>query len=240
MKEAEGLSKWRDQDRIRVHHVGRDFFLAQASERGKCIESPVPMRNTAPILCLCFLATSCTTTTMEERRFSVRPYGEIERLTKTQPQEGTQRLPKIARQSFRELTIAQGSGLDGFDSIRVFADGSGYAIVGLPSSRDGVQIPLRLSDSQLDRMISAMQRDELHRVLGIYSTDLADGTQGFVEVVTSAGQIYSWLDNYFEPVANTYRFCNAEIWPGIQRSLAASTSQKRKGLQEEYHRIFRE
>jgi len=191
-----------------------------------------------------FLLTACATImTTDDLRFSVRPFGEPQKLKTTKPQEGTHSLLPPARQNFREMTIAQGSGRDGFHCLRIFADGKGYAAVGLPETSrhsEGFQVPIQLSSAELDGLLAAMRQDGLHRVKGEYSSGVDDGVQGFVEVVTSEGRVYAWLDNYFDPVAHTYHFCNAQIWPQVRKSISHSRSESRHDLQEEYRRVFKE
>jgi hypothetical protein len=199
------------------------------------------------------LVAACSTTgTLSDARFSVHPFSEFgrQKLERTEPQKGTRSLVEPNRRNFREMTIAQGSGLDGFDSLRIFADGKGYAVVGLswagppkdfrPRRLKGIQVPIQLSSAKLDGLLTAMRQDQLHRIKGQYSSGLADGSQGFVEAATSGGRVYSCLDNYFEPVAHTYQFCNEEIWPQVRRDAPQSLSQPRYDLQEEYHRVFKE
>ncbi len=86
-------------------------------------------------------------------------------------------------------------------------------------------------------MISAINRDRIARIAGLYSTRLADGTQGFVELKTRKGRVYAWLDNYFEPVANTFSYCNDVLWP-IALSSRADRTSRRFDRQEEYLRVF--
>src|SRR4051794_30313060 len=179
--------------------------------------------NVSILILVCLALTACTTqqdSTSEVRKFSVRPYGDDEKLTETRPQKRGHHLPEVNRESFKEITIAQGSGMDGFDTIRIFADGSGYAIVGLPESR-GLRVPFKLSAEELNSLIRAIQHDQLGQIKGMYSSGVADGTQGFVELVTSAGRVSCWLDNYFLPVSHLYAFCNRYVWPDVMRRRAA-------------------
>lgn len=195
------------------------------------------MRTLGLMSVLCVAITACSTA--ESHRFSVRPYGQLDPLKETKPQEHGPRIPTPNLKNFRELTIAQGSGLGGYDTIRLFADRTGYAVTGHAGS-GGVQIPLRLSASQWDALLIALRRDGINRLKASYRADVADGAQRFVELVTSAGRVHTWLDNYFEPVAHTYRFCNAEIWPEVQHRILRHSFGKRHDLQEEYYRVFPE
>jgi hypothetical protein len=199
------------------------------------------MHRVSSALTLLFLALpACTTqhdSTTDVRRFSVQPYGDDFKLSKTRPQPSGHRLSLVSRERFREITVAQGSGLDGFDTIRIFADGSGYAVVGLSESR-AVRVPLRLSGQLLDLLVRAIQQDRMGRIKGMYSSGVADGTQGFVELVTSEGRVYCWLDNYFVPVSHTYAFCNQHVWPDVMRRRSAFRIQRHFNLQEEYSRVF--
>jgi hypothetical protein len=173
----------------------------------------------------------------DAHRFSVRPGGEDFKLSETKPQPGAHRPLRVDHESFREITVAQGSGRDGFDTIRIFADGSGYAVVGLSNSR-AVRVPFRLSAPQLDSLIRAIQQDQLGSIQGMYSSGAVDGTQGFVELVTSAGRVHSWLDNYFVPVSHTFAFCNQHVWPDVMRRHSAFPIRPHFDLQKEYSRVF--
>lgn len=199
------------------------------------------MRHVSVILILlCLAVPACTTwhdSTTDVRRFSVRPGGEEFKLSETRPQAGAHRPLQVDHEGFREITVAQGSGRDGFDTIRIFAGGSGYAVAGLSNSR-AVRVPFRLSAPQFDSLIRAMQQDQLGSIKGMYSSGALDGTQGFVELVTSAGRVYSWLDNYFVPVSHTYAFCNQHVWPDVMRRRFAFPTRRHTNLQEEYARVF--
>ena len=170
--------------------------------------------------------------------FAVRPLGEDSKLTDAKPQSGTRGLPDATRQTFREITIAQGSGLLGFDTIRIFADGSGYAIAGLDNAR-AIRVPLQLSNEQLGGLLRAIRQDRLVRIKGSYSSGVHDGAQGFVELITTDGRVYSWLDNYFKPVSHVYTFCNRQVWPEVKLRLRAYPIRRNVDLYEEHHRVFR-
>ncbi|EDY19722.1 hypothetical protein CfE428DRAFT_2898 [Chthoniobacter flavus Ellin428] len=156
----------------------------------------------------------------------------------TKPQCGNRALPEVTGESFREITVAQGSGRDGFETIRIFADGTGYAVARIGDSR-AVRIPLHLSPPQLALLLRAIQQDRLRDIQGLYSSGIQDGTQGFVELVTSRGRVYAWLDNYFEPVSSLFAFCNQHIWPEVRRRTPAHQRPRHLNLQEEYERVFR-
>ena len=187
------------------------------------------------------MLSACTTISKDDARirsFSISPNGERSEARETRPQRGHRAMPEITADSFREVTIAQGSGLDGFETIRVFSDRSGYVIVRLSGTR-AARVPFRLSSQQFTHLISALQQDEIHRISGMYSAGIADGTQGFIEVVTSNGRVYSWLDNYFFPVAHTYTFCNEQIWPHVPKMLPSDRGGD-YDFQEEYDRVFKD
>lgn len=195
-----------------------------------------------PITMLCFGVSACTSLTgvaTQAGSFSTRPYGDDVGLQKASSQRGSRALPEVTSESFREITVAQGSGLDGFETIRIFSDGTGYAVVRFDGSH-AARVPLHLSHQQLALLLVAIQQDRLRHIKGMYSSGFSDGTQGFVELVTSRGRVYSWLDNYFEPVSNLFAFCNQHIWPGVARRVPAyrSRPQRNLNLQEECDRIF--
>lgn len=185
------------------------------------------------------ILSACTTISgggAQAHSFSVKPFGDEPMLRETRPQRSHRTVPEVTGDSFREVTIAQGSGLGGFETIRLFSDGSGYAVVRL-SDTHAARVPIRLPPRQLALLVRAIQQDQLHRIRGMYSSGIADGTQGFVELVTSAGKVNSWLDNYFVPVAHLYAFCNEQIWPQVSPRLSLIRGRKYDS-QEEYNRVF--
>src|SRR4051794_39526265 len=105
----------------------------------------------------------CTTQRKEvySPLFSTHPYGKVS-LKEAKPQPGNRSLPKPTSETFREITIAQGSGLAGFDSIRIFSNGTGYAVVGHQAEK-GTRVPVRLSPEQIALLLRAIHRDRLHQ-----------------------------------------------------------------------------
>ncbi len=197
------------------------------------------MRKSLIALC-CLAVSACSTqpgARMGPRSFSTRPSGEDFTLRETKPQPGHRVLPEVTGESFREITVAQGSGINGFETIRIFADGTGYAIGVLDDGR-AVRVPLHLSPPQMALLLRAIRQDRLRQIQGLYSSGICDGTQGFVELVTATGRVYSWLDNYFEPVSYLFAFCNQHIWPEVRRTAPAYRTQRHFDLQEEYDRVF--
>ena len=142
---------------------------------------------TLAIITVGCLAGCVTTTDRNDPRFAVRTFGEVFPLTKTVRQR-SHVLPEVTRQTFREITIAQGSGFAGYDAIRIFSDGSGYAVAAVSESR-ACRLPLQLSAQQLDLLIRAIHEDKLGRINALYSSGIDDGAQGFVELVTAGGRV---------------------------------------------------
>ena len=64
-------------------------------------------------------------------------------------------------------------------------------------------------------LFQALNRDRIAEIERLYSTGIHDGTQGFIEIQVSGGRRFCWLDNHFDPVENTFEFCNRVIWPKI-------------------------
>lgn len=155
---------------------------------------------------------------------------------------------EISNDNFLEVTIGQGSGWKGFDVIRIFKGGSGYAVFS-PQSPWGETISVvrfdeeanskasfQLDGAKMDRLLVALNADELFRIDEMYhATSIQDGVQGFVEIKTTEGIRRSWLSNYFDLLANTYRFMNDEVWPS---ALTQPTEETRIDRQDEYHRVF--
>jgi hypothetical protein len=88
---------------------------------------PYPTLLAALALCAC-----TSTWESETPRFAVHPYGVVDQPAKRESQEGSGIGPVLSQTEFVEVSIAQGSGLDGFDAIRVFGDGAAYAFFGRP------------------------------------------------------------------------------------------------------------
>lgn len=188
---------------------------------------------------LCIVAAGCKSSQLADAtvsgiRFSVTPLGERIRATRIDPQKGD-RIPKtITMNNFQEVTIAQGSGLDGFDAIRVNQDRSGYIV--FSEQRDmNKRVSISLTADEMSGLLEALNRDKITEIEGLYSSGVHDGTQGFIEIKASEGRRFCWLDNHFEPVENTFDFCNRVIWPKIK---AARIEKKGIERQDEYHRVF--
>jgi hypothetical protein len=165
----------------------------------------------------------------------VRPYGTAEQLTKREPQRGSGIGPVLVQKDLVDLTIAQGSGLDGFDGLRVFGDGTAYAFFGKPEvGATNEKRTFRLSQGELAGLVSAINRDRIARIAGLYTTGTADGTQGFIELKTTKGRVYTWLDNYFEPVLTpsaTATTCYGRLLSHhVQRSAAAASIAKKSAI----------
>jgi len=153
----------------------------------------------------------------------------------TKKQKGDVIEDNITRKNFKEVTIAQGSGLDGFDAIRLFADGSGYIVFSNDPPWENKKVKITLTAVELDGLLTALNSDKISKIKGMYSSGVMDGTQGFIEIKTKKGRRFTWLDNYFNPLTNTYRYCNKVIWPKI---IGATIDSQKIDRQEEYHRIF--
>ena len=188
---------------------------------------------------LCIVAAGCESSQLADAtvtgiRFSVTPLGERIRATRIDPQKGHRIPDTVTMNNFQEVTIAQGSGLDGFDAIRVKQDCSGYIV--FSEQRDmNKRVSISLTADEMSGLLEALNRDKLAEIEGLYSSEVHDGTQGFIEIKASEGRRFCWLDNHFDPVENTFNFCNRVIWPKIK---GARIEKKRIGRQEEYYRIF--
>ena len=95
----------------------------------------------------------------------------------------------------------------------------------------------QLSPDELAGLVSALNRDRIANIAGAYYTDLRDGVQAFIEVKTAKGRVCSWLDNYFEPGAHTFAYCNDVLWP-IVFSTRSASSGRGFDRQDEYLRVF--
>ena len=167
-------------------------------------------------------------------RFSVTPLGEPIPATRIDPQKGDRIPNPVTLNSFREVTIAQGSGLEGFDAIRIYQDRSGYIV--FSKQRDtNKKVSITLTTPEMNGLLEALNRDKIARIEGLYTTDVHDGTQGFIEIKALGGRRFCWFSNHFEPVKNTFSFCNRVIWPKID---GAQIDQKGIRRDEEYDRIF--
>lgn len=191
----------------------------------------------AIILCSCATKTIPSLSYWPDLRFSSHPFGK-QPLTSTTPPSGkSTAIGPVNRATFREITIAQGSGLEGFNVIRIYADGTGYVTVGDFEHGTAV-IPLSLSASTMEALYQAIKQDRPEDWLDSYSSDLNDGAQGFAELQTHTGSTRCWLNNYFVPVKNLYAFCNQEVWPVIKTTKSLSRLKKNYDRQAEYYRIF--
>jgi hypothetical protein len=111
----------------------------------------------------------CTLTRLSEApEFAVYPYGhEGEQLIKRESQKGSGIGPALLRKDLVEVTIAQGSGGDGFDGLRVFGDGTAYAFFGKPESgAENEKRNFQLSEDELAGLVSAINRDRVARIAG--------------------------------------------------------------------------
>ena len=171
-------------------------------------------------------------------RFSAKPYGETSKAIRVDKQKGDGLEGKVTKANFKEVTIAQGAGRDGFDAIRVFAGGKFYAIFSKVFTgpwQQNEKVELVLSDDELTGLIAALNQDKVSEIEGLYSAGWHDGTQGFIEIKTSKGRRYTWLDNHFDPVSHTFDYCNRVIWPKIE---GAKPVKKGIDRQAEYDRVF--
>ncbi|CAN5885574.1 hypothetical protein BH11VER1_BH11VER1_06060 [soil metagenome] len=190
------------------------------------------------MLCGCSTGTVESLNFWPHLRFSERPFGEAQKLVSTTAQSGKSvATGTITRTTFREITIAQGSGLEGFDVIRIYADGTGYATVGDFEQGTAI-IPLSLPAHTMEALHQAIKRDRPEDWLASYSSDLHDGAQGFAELQTSAGSTRCLLNNYFVPVRHLYAFCNEQVWPIIKESKPRPKLKKDYSRQVEYYRVF--
>lgn len=191
-------------------------------------------------IALCFAVVGCepstqsATTTVSEIQFSVTPLGERFKATQIDDQKGDRVANPILLKEFQEVTIAQGSGLDGFDAIRIYQDRSGYILFSEQGDKNK-KVAINLTEEEMIGLMQALNRDKIAQIDGLYSTEIHDGTQGFIEIKVSEGRRFCWLDNYFDPVENTFDFCNRVIWPKIE---GAPVEQVGIGRQEEFYRVF--
>jgi hypothetical protein len=189
-------------------------------------------------LCGCSTSTVESLNSWPHLRFSDKPFGEVQKLTSTTPQpENSIAIGPITRATFREITVAQGSGMDGYDVIRIYADGTGYATVGDFEHGTAI-IPLSISASTMEALYQAIKRDRPEDWQASYSSDLNDGAQGFAELQTNAGSTRCGLNNYFVPVKNLYAFCNQQVWPVIKATKPLPKLKKNFDRQAEYYRVF--
>lgn len=185
------------------------------------------------------IASGCQSTqpndaTVSAVRFAVSPLGERFAATRIDKQKGGDIPSPIAVNNFQEVTIAQGSGLDGFDVIRIFQSHTGYAV--FSEERDtNEKVFISLTEEEMTTLFQALNRDKIAQIEGSYSSGVHDGAQGFIEIKASGARRFCWLDNHFDPVENTFDFCNRVIWPKIN---GAQIEKKRIGRQDEYYRVF--
>ncbi len=179
-------------------------------------------------------STQPTDETVSAVRFVVTPLGEHFAATRIDKQKGSDIPSPITVNNFQEVTIAQGSGLDGFDVIRIFQNRTGYAV--FSEERDtNKKVSISLTEEEMTTLFQALNRDKIAEIEGLYSSGVHDGAQGFIELKASGGRRFCWLDNHFDPVENTFVFCNRVIWPKIN---GAQIEKERIGRQDEYYRVF--
>lgn len=168
--------------------------------------------------------------------FLVRPAGDVLPLRKKEPQSGDLRGGTLTWEDFREVTIAQGSGRGGFNSLRIKRSGEVVAVHG---KQDGKRKTWTGSvpESVLHELIAAFNEDGVSSIEGLYSAGVADGVQGFFEVSLHYGRAYAWMDNYFEPLEKSFAFCNESIWPILLKKKPVFGGTSADG-QAEYRRIF--
>ena len=183
----------------------------------------------------CESSTQPTTATLSAMRFSVTPLGERIKATRIDEQNGDRVSNPIVLSDFQEVTIAQGSGLEGFDAIRVYQDRSGYIVFSEQRDRNK-RVAISITAEEMTGLLQTLNRDKIAEIEGLYSSGVHDGTQGFIEIRASGGRRFCWLDNHFDPVEHTFDFCNRVIWPKIE---GAQIEKKGIGRQEEYYRVFR-
>ena len=171
-------------------------------------------------------------------KFSVTSFGEYQPLSETRPQLGKLLRP-LDRASFREITIAQGGADGDLDSVRIFSDGTGYAVATDSNGNRAYRVEIRLSDDELSQLIEAAQKDRIHSIPAMLASNIRDGSVGFVQLVTAAGSVACWLSNYFERVANLYEFCNRAIWPKIIKNDRLIVPSTKTDGKIEYRRIFK-
>ena len=169
------------------------------------------------------------------RGFSVAPFGRDNEVTEIGAQTGDAIASPISVGDFREFTIAQGSGMAGFDAIRVFGDRTGYIVFAEEGQRKNTKVLIALTEAEVAGLLAALNEDRVDSIKGFYAAGVFDGSQGFLEIATDSGRRFSWLDNYFRPVANTFDFCNRVIWPKVGSGRIEGTGIDR---QAEYFRVF--
>ncbi len=192
--------------------------------------------KTFSILVSAVALSSCARREFPQVPFSTRPFGEETKATRVDPQKSPALEPTLNEANFQEVTIAQGSGRDGFDTIRVIRDGASYAVFTQPGGSTG-QWDLAISQEEMTGLMEALNKDKITQLAGLYATDLADGTQGFVEIKMTRGSRHTWMSNSFEMVPHTFAYCNRVIWPKVA---AAKPGRKNINPQAEYYRVFRE
>lgn len=199
-----------------------------------------PLVNTCCILSLLLLFTQCEkkpiSTTPHSMGFLVTPLGYRIAASRVSEQKGDRVHSPISPDNFQEVTIAQGSGLDGFDAIRVFQDRSGYIVFSEQRDRNE-KVTIVLTAEEMTGLFEALNRDKITQIEGSYSSGVDDGVQGFIEIKSPEGRIFCWLDNHFDPIEHYFGFCNRVIWLKIE---GARIEQNGIDRQEEYERVFGE
>ena len=143
----------------------------------------------------------------------------------------------VTKDSFREMTLAQGSGWHGFDTLRIYADGTGYAVIG-KDHEGAAKLPITLPEPAMQELMAALNADHVGRLKGSYSIGIHDGSQGFVQVMTANGTVTSWLDNYFTPLHHLYEFAEKHVWNEIRLQQQPPGLDRNYDRQAEYYRVF--
>jgi hypothetical protein len=168
--------------------------------------------------------------------FVLRPAGDALPLSKKENQSGDLSGGEISRDTFREVTLAQGTGEGGFNLLRIFRGGEVVCVHGTKTGKRKTwksTIPVSL----VDGLMQALNEDRVSEIEGLYSAALPQGTQGFVELSMTYGRAYAWLDNYFEPLEKSFEYCNREIWPVVLKKKPVFGGEMADG-KADYRRIF--
>lgn len=164
--------------------------------------------------------------------------GDFPNLEETRPQKAGRGISEpVTKKTFRELTLAQGSGQTGFDTLRIYADGTGYVVVG-EDFVGAAKLPITLSDAVMNELMAAIRADHVASLQGSYSSSLNDGAQAFVQVVTSRGTVETWFSNYFTPLHHLWEFANKHVWEDVLRTDPPPLLDRSYDRQEEHYRVF--
>ena len=217
-----------------------DFDVVHESIEELCSKRMRPgggaRRSVAICTLLAFGLAGCATVSSDDiEHFSARPNGG-DPLRKSSGRAAEAPIGEITAHNFTEITVAQGSGLAGYDSVRVLADGTGYAVVGNRHD-EYFRVPISLTRPEMADFFRAMNQDRLPRLKGVYSAGIDDGVQGFVVVTTKVGSLYTYFDNFFLPIAHTYEFCNEHIWAKLKQTRLQGVHPRRVSGSSEYSRV---